>query len=82
MWGKWRNERNEEGCDVAEDEAHEATDDAKDERFEEELKHDVAGAGADGFADTNFAGALRNGDEHDIHDANAADDERDASDEG
>lgn len=58
VWGEWADERNEEGCDVAEDEAHEAADDAEDERFEEELEHDLAGAGADGFADADFAGAF------------------------
>lgn len=81
MWREWGNERDEEGEDVAEDEAHQAADNAEDEGFEEELKKDVAGACANRFADTDFAGALRNGDEHNIHDANAADDERDACDE-
>ena len=41
----------------------------------------MAGAGADGFADADFARALRDGDEHDVHDANATDDERDARNE-
>ena len=81
MWGKWGDEGNEEGSDVAENEAHETTDDAEDERFEEELEHDVAGAGADGFADADFAGALRNGDEHDVHNANTTDDEGNACNE-
>ncbi len=81
MWSKWGDEGNEEGGDVAENEAHETTNDAEDERFEEELEHDVAGAGADGFADADFAGALRNGDEHDIHNANTADNEGNACNE-
>ena len=79
--GKWGDEGNEEGCDVAEDEAHDAANDAKDERLEEELEQNLAGAGADSFADADFACALRDGDEHDVHDTNATDDERDASDE-
>ena len=81
MWGKWGNERNEEGGDIAEDEAHETADDAQNEGFKEELEHDVAGAGADGFADADFASAFRDGNEHDVHDADTTDDERDASDE-
>ena len=75
MWGEWRNEGNKESEDVAEDEAHEATNYAKDNRFEEELEKDIAAAGAYGFADADFASTLRDGDEHDVHNANAADDE-------
>ena len=41
----------------------------------------MARAGADCFADANFAGAFRDGDEHDVHDTYAADDERDAGNE-
>ena len=81
MWGEWGDKGNEEGGDITEDEAHEAADNTENEGFKEELEHDVAGAGADGFADADFACALRNRDEHDIHDANATDDEGDASDE-
>ena len=33
-------------------------------------------AGADGHAQADLAGALGDGDEHDVHDADAADDER------
>ena len=75
MWCKWGNEGNEESEDVAEREAHDAAHDAKDCRFEEELEQDVATAGANCFANTDFAGAFRDGDEHDVHDANAADNE-------
>ena len=82
VWCEWGNEGNEEGCDVAEDEAHNAADDAENEGFEEELEQNLAGAGADGFADADFASALRDGDEHDVHNANAADDEGNARDEG
>ncbi len=45
------------------------------------MEEDVAGGGADGFADADFVGAFGDGDEHDVHDADAADDEGDASDE-
>ena len=82
MWSEWRNEGNKESEDVAEDEAHETTNYAKNNRFEEELEKDIAAAGAYGFADADFASTLRDGDEHDVHNANAADDERDASNQG
>ena len=82
VWGEWADEGNEEGCDVTEDEAHNAADDAENEGFEEELEQDLARACADGFADADFAGALRDRDEHDVHDANAANDEGDAGHEG
>lgn len=82
MWREWCNERDKEGEDVAENEAHEAANYAKNNRFEEELEKDVACACADCLADTDLAGALRNGDEHNVHDADTADDERDAGDEG
>ena len=75
MWGEWRNEGNKESEDVAEDEAHETANYAKNNRFEEELEKDIAAAGAYGFADADFASTLRDGDEHDVHNANAADDE-------
>ena len=40
--------------------------------FDEKLHHDVAPARADCLADADFTRALRNGDEHDVHNANAA----------
>ncbi len=50
----------------------------EDNGFDEELAQDIAFAGADGHADSDVAARLRHGDEHDIHDADAADDQRDA----
>lgn len=41
----------------------------------------MPGARADGFANADFAGAFGDGHEHNVHDADAAYDERDASDE-
>lgn len=38
----------------------------------------MASACADGFADADFASAFRDGDEHDIHDTDPTNDERDA----
>jgi len=42
------------------------------------LEEDLAVGGADGFADADFAGAFGDGDEENIHDADAADDEGDS----
>ena len=82
MWREWGNEGNKEGANVAESEAHDAAHDAENHGFEEELQKDVAAAGANGFADTDFACAFGDGDEHDIHDADAANDEGNASNNG
>ena len=60
----------------ADDAAHGAQDDG----FDEELSEDVAAVRADGQANPDLAGAFRNANEHDVHDANATDDEGDASD--
>src|SRR5947209_19241410 len=45
------------------------------------LHEDVSAAGADGFADANFLGALGDADEHDVHHANAADEQADGGDD-
>ena len=82
VWLKWSDGGEHEGDEVAKEETDDAAGEGKNEGFEEELHKDVAGAGTDGFADTDFVGAFGDGDEHDIHDADAADDERDSSDEG
>ena len=50
--------------------------------FDEELAADVACGGAESFADADLAGALGDGDEHDVHDADAAEREREQSDGG
>ena len=48
----------------------------------EKLPEDVASAGADGQADADLAGPLGHRDEHDVHDPDAADHQRDAGDRG
>ena len=45
-------------------------------RFDQELRENVAAVRADGHADANFARPLGDAHEHDVHDADAADDER------
>src|SRR5688572_23849677 len=61
------------------DDADDAADFAEDDGFEDELCHDVALFGADGAADANLAGALGDGDEHDVHDADAGSEEGDGT---
>jgi hypothetical protein len=46
----------------------------------QELLQDVAAARADGHAQPDLAGALGDRDQHDVHDADAADDQRDRGD--
>ena len=61
---------------------HCATDDADDDRLDQELKQDVEAAGADGEPQADFARPLGHRHQHDVHDPDAADDERDAGDTG
>ena len=55
-----------------------AADAGERDGLDEELEQHLAGAGADGEADADLAGALGDGDEHDVHDADAADEQADA----
>ena len=43
--------------------------------FHQELQHHLPRPRADGHADTDLAGALGHGNEHDVHDADAADEQ-------
>ncbi len=45
------------------------------------MHENVLARGADGFAYADFVSAFRNGNEHDIHDADTANEERDTADE-
>jgi hypothetical protein len=60
----------------AEDEADQAAGDRDHHGLEQELREDVALAGADGHADADLARPLGDRDEHDVHDADAADEQR------
>src|SRR6185369_2421491 len=51
------------------------------QRLSEELEEDVATAAAERFLDTDLARALSHGDEHDVHQSNAADAECKRADE-
>ena len=55
--------------------AQEAADDADDDGFDEKLHHDVLEGRAQGFTDADFPRPFGDGDHHDVHDADAADDE-------
>ena len=50
------------------------------ERLDQELGEDVAAPGADRLADADLAGPLADRDQHDVHDPDAADDQRDRGD--
>ena len=49
--------------------------------FGEKLQEDRPALGADGFADADFARPLGHRDKHDVHDADAADEQGQAGDE-
>ncbi len=79
---KRSNNRKKEGEDIAKGEATDAAEGREDEAFKEEFLEDVTGGCTDGFSDADFAGAFGDRDEHNIHDADAADDEGDAGHDG
>ena len=64
----------------AEGQAGDSADERDDGGFDEELAFDVDGGCAERFADADFARALGDGDEHDVHDADAAEGEGEESD--
>src|SRR5882724_6567575 len=66
----------------AEDNANCPADFAQDDRLHDELGHDVALFGPDGAADADFAGAFGDGDEHDVHNADAGGEQGDGADKG
>src|SRR5262249_16662832 len=66
----------EDDHEPQEDAAH-AADAGLHDGFDEELKGDVAAFGAEGAANADLARALGHRREHDVHDADAADHERD-----
>ena len=75
--GMRQDESDEEGERRAENDADDAADDGQKHRFEQELRQDVAVFRAEGFAQADLARALRHRDQHDVHDADAADEQRD-----
>src|ERR1051326_8855722 len=70
----------EERGDDADDPARRAADEAEQHRLGQELDLDGLLGRADGDAHADLARPLRDGDEHHVHDADPADDERDRGD--
>jgi hypothetical protein len=68
------------GDALPEQDADRAAEEAEHDGFDEELEEDGGGSGADGLAEADLAGAFGDGDEHDVHDADATDEEGDADD--
>src|SRR5262245_28615446 len=66
--------------DESEDHADQPSDETDCQGLDQELLPDVAAARAEAPADADLARALQNVGEHDVHDADAADQQRDAGD--
>src|SRR5947209_13079372 len=64
----------------AEQHAHDASERRQQQRLDEKLQQDLRTPRADCLTHANFACTFRNGDEHDVHDADTGDDERDSAD--
>src|ERR1700761_9390970 len=73
--GVERHRRDEVAEDDGDDHADGTGHEGENQAFKKELREDVAAACAKGFEDADLAGALCDGDEHDVHDAHAADGE-------
>src|SRR5207247_7970064 len=65
------------GAERPDHHADQAPDEAQHEGLHEELKQDVEARGAERLAHADLAGALGHGHEHDVHDADAADEDAD-----
>ena len=66
--------------DESDDDADESAEETQQYGFDQELLQDVLIGRADGLAQADLARALGNGDEHDVHDADASHDQRDGRD--
>src|ERR1035438_7212868 len=68
------------GEEESEGNAQETAADGDEDGFGEELANDIEAAGADGAADADFAGAFHDGGEDDVHNADAAHQQRNGGD--
>src|ERR1035438_6396757 len=68
------------GEEESEGNAQETAADGDEDGFGEELPNDIETAGADGAADADFAGAFHDGGEDDVHNADAAHQQRNGGD--
>jgi len=62
------------------EQADKASDKAKDSGLGEELEEDIASFGSDSLTDTDFSDSFGDRDEHDIHNTDTADNQRDTGD--
>ena len=60
----------------ADGDSNDAAERTERDAFDEKLEQDVAPVRADGHADADLAGALGHAHEHDVHNADAADEQR------
>jgi hypothetical protein len=79
--GVERHRGDEVGGDEGDDHAGGSGEEGEDEAFDEELGEDVAAPGAEGLHEADLSGALGDGDQHDVHDADTADGEGHGSDD-
>jgi hypothetical protein len=64
----------EKDAESAKGDAAKSADQAERDRLDQKLQHDVEMPRADRFAQADFGSAFRDRNQHDIHDADAADD--------
>ena len=67
---------------AAQCDAHHAAEQAEHDRLDQELQQDVRASGAERFANADLARPLGDRHEHDVHDADAADEQRHRRDAG
>jgi hypothetical protein len=86
QYGAWadgrrppRETRDERGCSDPEHDSDEPPGDGKRYRLNQKLSQNVAHLRADGLAQSNFSRPLTDRHQHDIHNADAAHDQRDRS---
>src|SRR5258707_4930352 len=79
--GPFESQANEQHKTIHKDEGDEASQPCQRHGFEQKLPGDVLAFCADGFADTDLAGAFGNTDEHDVHHADPADEQADGAEE-
>src|SRR6056297_3202740 len=74
--------RRPEAGEDADHDSHDGADHAEDDRLDQEELEDVTVLESDGFHDADLAGSFGHADQHDVGDADCADDERDDGDTG
>src|ERR1700691_1816880 len=77
-----REPADQEGDGVSEDDTEESSNESDGERFSQKLEEDMASPRAERLLHADFASALRDRDEHDVHQADAADAKSKGADEG